>query len=49
MKQRNTAASVRTRLLNHARENRQDFNLVLNSYCPERLLYQLGAMPILSC
>lgn len=43
MNQRNTAASVRARLLNHARRTRQDFNLVLTRYALERLLYRLGA------
>lgn len=32
MNQRNMAASVRARLLNRARETRQDFNLVLTRY-----------------
>lgn len=32
MNKRNTAASVRARLLNRARETRQDFNLVLTRY-----------------
>ena len=42
MNQRNTAASVRARLLNRAREKRQDFNLVLTRYALERLLYRLS-------
>ena len=42
MNQRNTAASVRARLLNRARETRQDFNLVLTRYALERLLYRLS-------
>jgi hypothetical protein len=32
----NIAASVRNRLLNHARTKRQDFNLVLTRYAIER-------------
>ena len=42
MNRRNTAASVRARLLNRARETRQDFNLVLTRYALERLLYRLS-------
>lgn len=42
MSQRNRAASVRARLLNHARESGQDFNLVLTRYALERLLYRLS-------
>ena len=42
MKQRNIAASVRARLLKHARETRQDFNLILTRYTLERLLYRLS-------
>jgi hypothetical protein len=45
MNQRNTAASVRARLLTRARETRQDFNLVLNRYALERLLYRLSISP----
>jgi hypothetical protein len=33
---------VRARLLNRARETRQDFNLILTRYAPERLLYRLS-------
>lgn len=36
MTQRNIAASVRARLLEHARETRQDFNLILTRYALER-------------
>lgn len=36
-------ASVRARLLNKAKAERQDFNLVLTRYALERLLYRLGA------
>ena len=42
MNERNLAASVRARLLNHARKTRQDFNLVLNRYAIERLLYRIS-------
>ena len=45
MNQRNTAASVRARLLNRARGTRQDFNLVLTRYALERLLYRLSVPP----
>lgn len=42
MKERNTAASVRARLLAHARDVGQDFNLILVRYAIERLLYRLS-------
>ena len=42
MNQRNTAASVRARLLTRARETRQDFNLVLTRCAPDRLLYRIS-------
>ena len=42
MNQRNVAASVRARLLNRARETKQDFNLVLTRYAIERLLYRIS-------
>lgn len=45
MNQRNMAASVRARLLNRARETRQDFNLILTRYALERLLYRLSISP----
>ncbi|BBL77315.1 nucleotidyl transferase AbiEii/AbiGii toxin family protein [Methylomagnum ishizawai] len=45
MSERNLAASVRARLLNRARETRQDFNLVLTRYALERLLYRLSVSP----
>ncbi len=45
MNQPNIAASVRARLLNRARETRQDFNLVLTRYALERLLYRLSVTP----
>lgn len=38
----NMAASVRQRLLNKAREQRTDFNLLLTRYGLERLLYRLS-------
>ncbi len=39
---RNVPASVRARLLNRARTNGEDFQLVLVRYACERLLYRLG-------
>jgi hypothetical protein len=42
MNQRNVAASVRTRLLNKARAEKLDFNLVLTRYALERILYRLS-------
>ena len=42
MSERNIAASVRARLLNRARETKQDFNLVLTRYAIERLLYRIS-------
>ena len=45
MSGRNLAASVRARLLNRARETRQDFNLILIRYALERLLYRLSISP----
>jgi hypothetical protein len=42
MNGRNMAASVRARLLNLAREKKQDFNLVLTRYAIERLLYRIS-------
>ena len=39
---RNIAASVRQRLLNHARERGEDFNYLLTRYANERLLYRLA-------
>ena len=38
----NIAASVRARLLNHARAHGQAFDLVLTRYALERLLYRLS-------
>ena len=38
MNEGNVAASVQARLLNRARETKQDFNLVLTRYAIERLL-----------
>ena len=40
---RNVPASVRQRLLNRARERREDFNFLLTRYANERLLYRLAA------
>jgi len=42
MSERNIAASVRAKLLNHARETKKDFNLVLTRYAIERLLYRIS-------
>lgn len=42
MTTRNLAASVRARLLNYARQERQDFSLVLTRFCLERLLYRVS-------
>ncbi len=42
MNERNVAASVRARLLNRARETKQDFNLVLTRYAIERMLYRIS-------
>lgn len=39
---RNTAASVRTRLLNLARSRGEDYGLILGYYAIERLLYRLS-------
>ncbi len=39
---KNTAASVRDRLLALARERGEDFQLLLTRYALERLLYRLG-------
>ena len=39
---RDVAASVRTRLKAHADQHREDFNLTLNRYGLERLLYRLS-------
>jgi hypothetical protein len=43
MKQRNVAASVRARLLDKARAEKLDFNLLLTRYALERMLYRLSA------
>jgi predicted nucleotidyltransferase component of viral defense system len=45
MKATNRAASVRARLLNCARAERTDFNLMLTRYSLERLLYRLSVSP----
>jgi hypothetical protein len=41
----NRAASIRARLLNRARSDKADFNLVLTRYSLERLLYRLSVSP----
>jgi hypothetical protein len=42
---RNVAASIRQRLLNHARAHGRSFELVLTRFGIERLLYRLGRSP----
>ena len=42
---RNIAASVCTRLKQHADAKKQDFNLTLTRYGLERLLYRLSISP----
>lgn len=42
MRKRDLGASVRARLLNRARETKQDFSIVLTRYAIERLLYRLS-------
>jgi hypothetical protein len=39
---KNTAASVRARLLNHAREHGDEFQRVMTRYAIERLLFRLS-------
>lgn len=39
---RNIGASIRDRLLNKARADRLDYNLLLTRYALERLLYRLS-------
>ena len=41
----NVAASVKQRLLNRAREQKEDFNLLLTKYGLERILYRIGQSP----
>lgn len=41
----NLSASVRQRLLDHSREKREDFQLVLTRYAIERLLFRLSQSP----
>jgi len=41
----NLPASIRARLLNKAEQNREDFNLLLNRYGIERLLYRISQSP----
>lgn len=41
----NTAASVKQRLLNRARAQKEDFNLLLIKYALERVLYRIGQSP----
>lgn len=42
---RDTAVSVRQRLLNYARSSGRPFNEVLQYFCLERFLYRLGRSP----
>lgn len=41
----NRAASIRARLLDRARADKSDFNVVLTRYSLERLLYRLSVSP----
>lgn len=45
MNQKNISASVRARLLNKARADKLDFNLLLTRYVLERMLYRLSISP----
>jgi hypothetical protein len=45
MKAANRGASVRARLLNYAKADRIDFNLILMRYSLDRLLYRLSISP----
>lgn len=42
MTKKNIAASIRTKLLNKARAEKQDFNLILTRYAIERFLYRIS-------
>ena len=42
MKKTNTAASIRQRLLNFAKEHNENFDYVLTQYAMQRLLYRLS-------
>ena len=42
MRNKNRATSIRARLLNHARKNRLEFDMVLTRFCLERLLYRIS-------
>src|SRR6202020_1154530 len=41
----NVAASVKQRLLNRARPQKEDFNLLLTKYALERVLYRISQSP----
>jgi hypothetical protein len=41
----NLAASIKQRLLKRAREQKEDFNLLLTKYGLERILYRIGRSP----
>ena len=43
--QANLAASVRQKLLNHARQNKRNFNEVLVAFGLERLIFRLAISP----
>lgn len=45
MTMKNVAASIRGRLLEHAKATNQDFNLLLTRYALERLLHRLSTSP----
>ncbi len=42
---KNLAASIRQRLLNHARKKNENFNFVLQRFAIQRFLYRLGISP----
>ena len=45
MSQKNIAHSIFQRLLNRAKANKEDFNLLLSRYGMERFLYRLSISP----
>jgi hypothetical protein len=45
MSVQNIGASIRARLLNKARTEKLDFNLLLTRYSLERMLYRLSISP----
>jgi predicted nucleotidyltransferase component of viral defense system len=46
MTPKDIAASIRARLLNISRETQEDFQMLLNRYARERLLYRLSQSPL---